>query len=109
MDKQDEQQLKRADNLLVYNVPIELIQQYVSMAKLFYQNQMWKVLEEGMALLVSEKSNVQSEWQAKVEAAISDITKRIENLELIVRVLAEKSEQKRVEPAVSFRPEEVMK
>ena len=56
-------------NWRVYNVPVELISKYISYAKLHYNNEVWKVMEEGMKLLL-ERDEISM-----------DIVDRIKNLE----------------------------
>lgn len=66
MDKKEEKQ-QRVD-LKVYDVPIELKNKYMSMAKLDYDNKMWKVLEAGMENLIDERNNKVSELEDEVQS-----------------------------------------
>ena len=61
------------DKLIVYDVPINLIKQYISMAKLFCDNKMWKALERGMELMLAEYSGQRTEWQQKFELRLSNV------------------------------------
>ena len=39
-------------NWRTFNVPVELISKYISYAKLHYNNEVWKVMEQGMELIL---------------------------------------------------------
>jgi len=73
----------------VYDCPIELINKHISYAKLHFDNQVWKVMEKGMNLILEE----QSEWRFKVE-------KRLELLENTV--FKEKKEEEESEIPKTF-------
>lgn len=60
----------------VYDMPTDLANKYISMAKLYYDNEVWRVLEHGMELMVEEHTT-------KVE----DLEDRIDRLEAKVSVL----------------------
>lgn len=55
-------------DLKVYDVPIELKNKYISMAKLEYDNELWKVLAAGMDKLIEER-------QDKVPALENEVQK----------------------------------
>jgi len=74
---------KRVD-LKVYDVPVELKNQYISMAKLDYDNELWKVLEAGMEKLQDERQNKIPEMEEKVMALqkqIAELKLRMDNME----------------------------
>lgn len=68
-------------NWRVYNVPVELISKYISFAKLYYNNEVWKVMEYAMELLEKEQTGVQN------------VAERIETLEKRVKVLESRLEE----------------
>lgn len=89
-DEEDEQstveqikELKREGNddasvdFKVYDMPISLIQKYISMAKLRYDNQVWKVLEKGMKLMQEEETT----WKDRVDEKLEEHKKRIKALD----------------------------
>lgn len=47
----------------IYDCPTELINKYISYAKLYHDNQVWQVMERGMKLLMEEEK----EWRIQVE------------------------------------------
>lgn len=54
-------------NMKVYDVPVELKNKYISMAKLDHDNQMWKVLEKGMSMMEDERNNKVPRLEERVE------------------------------------------
>lgn len=78
----------------VYDMPSELVNQYISMAKLYYDNQVWKVLEQGMDLLLAQRTPSE-EMQNEIE----ELQLQVEKLKKEVRMLqAQKHEEDDVEP-----------
>lgn len=68
----------------VYDVPIELKNKYISLAKLEYDNEMWKVLEAGMNALLEERERKVPELETKVgqlQKQIVFLKTKIEDLE----------------------------
>lgn len=68
----------------VYDMPVELKNKYISMAKLDYDNEMWKVLEAGMDALQEERERKIPELEQKVDNLQKQIVylkTKIENLE----------------------------
>lgn len=68
----------------VYDMPVELKNKYISMAKLDYDNQMWKVLEAGMDALSEERERKVPELEEKVDQLqkqIAYLKVKIEDLE----------------------------
>jgi len=47
-------------NWRVYNMPLELINRYISYAKLRFNNEVWKVLEYGMSLIDEQETTAKS-------------------------------------------------
>lgn len=82
------------DKLVVYEVPVELIKQYISLAKLFFDNKMWKALEEGMRLILEKHQGKKSDWQNNVMEAISELSVRIQNVESVISTLSSQKEEK---------------
>jgi len=59
-NKEDESQLWQPENptdFKVYDVPTELKNDYISMAKLRYDDDVWKVMADAMAALKEDKFN----------------------------------------------------
>lgn len=54
-DTVDEEDVELEDddriNFKVYDMPVELVQEYCAMAKLHYDNEVWQVLADAMALM----------------------------------------------------------
>lgn len=50
----------------VYDVPVDLKNQYISMAKLHYDNQVWKVLADAMELLLEEQTTRVDELEERI-------------------------------------------
>ena len=48
-------------------MPVDLINKYVSYAKLYFNNEVWRVLEKGMKLIMQEET----EWKIQVEKRLS--------------------------------------
>lgn len=64
----------------IYDVPVELKNKYISLAKLDYDNQVWKVLERGMELINDERrTKVQ-----RLQEQIAELNERIDTLERTV-------------------------
>lgn len=71
-------------DLHVYDVPVEVKNKYISMAKLDYDNEMWKVLEAGMERLQEDRKTRVPELEEKVnglQKQIIYLKTRIEELE----------------------------
>jgi len=65
-------------NWRVYDCPTDLINKYISYAKLYEDNQVWKVLERGMRLLMKEEDD----WKQSVERRIKSLEDKINNKEI---------------------------
>lgn len=63
-------------DFVVYNMPVPLIQKYISYAKLYYDNEVWKVLAKAMELLVEE----QTTWRDSVEYRLGDLEMKVESM-----------------------------
>lgn len=53
---EDDSEINTVD-MKIYDMPIELKNKYISMAKLDYDNKVWKVLEKGMQKLEEERND----------------------------------------------------
>jgi hypothetical protein len=62
-------------NWRVYNVPIELISKYISYAKLHFDNEVWKVMDLGMTLIL------------EADTTAKGLKERLETLESEVQAL----------------------
>lgn len=54
-------------DLKVYDIPVEVKNKYISMAKLDYDNELWRVLEAGMEKLEDERDRKVPELEEKVD------------------------------------------
>lgn len=61
----------------VYNCPVELKNELVSMAKLHYDNEMWKVIADGLELLKKEKDGEFEERYAELEGRVSRLEEEL--------------------------------
>lgn len=71
-------------DMKIYDIPVELQNKYISMAKLDYDNQMWKVLEAGMDALMEERQRKVPELEQRVnelQKQIGYLKMKIEELE----------------------------
>jgi len=57
----------------IYNMPVELINQYISYAKLYFNNEVWRVLEKGMKLIKEEET----EWKVQVEKRLRALEEEV--------------------------------
>lgn len=64
-------------NWRVFNIPTELISKYISYAKLHFNNDVWKVMELGMILILD------------ADLTASGMKERLEKLEAEVQALKE--------------------
>lgn len=68
----------------VYDMPVELKNKYISLAKLEHDNQMWKVLEEGFKLMMEERRTWKEDAEKEIEslkAEVQFLKTKVENLE----------------------------
>jgi len=71
------------DKLVVYDMPHDLINQYISIAKLFFDNKMCLAMAEGMKLLLEKYGSNES------------AARRLENVEIALNaLLLERKEEK---------------
>lgn len=73
-EKQDELAPENPTDFKVYDVPGELKDQYISMAKLQYDNDVWKVMADAMAALKEDKFSrvdILNERVAQLEDEVS--------------------------------------
>lgn len=72
--KMGEIKLERSVRIFkVYDCPVELINKYISYAKLHFGNQVWKVMEKGMNLIMNE----QSEWKVTVDTRLKALEDKV--------------------------------
>ena len=91
------------DRLLVYDMPIDLIKQYISISKLFYNNQMWRALQDGMKLLLAEKENKKPEWQENTEKLTLELLRRVDNVEIVLnKLLTEHNQDEKPKETKTF-------
>jgi len=60
----------------IYDCPVELIKQYIAYARIHFDNQVWKVLEKGMKLIL-EKDKECKEWRDDIERRVRELEKKI--------------------------------
>lgn len=74
-EKFAEKAAKEADlvDFTVYDVPVELKNQYISMAKLHYDNKVSKVLEDAMEALKEENTSRVDELEERVQVLESKV------------------------------------
>ena len=58
----------------IYDCPVELINKCISYSKLYFDNQVWKVLEKGMNLIMNEEMD----WRISVENRLATLEQRLE-------------------------------
>jgi len=74
-------------NWRVFNVPIELISKYISYAKLHFNNEVWKVMDLGMNLIL------------EADITAKGLQERVEILEAEVQALKQLiNKEKGIEP-----------
>lgn len=91
MNEKEEQKV----DFKVYDVPVELKNKYISMAKLDYDNQMWRVLEEGMKRLEEERKNKVPELEEKID----DLQKQLVYLKSRLDEIEDKGASNASEPS----------
>ena len=64
--KQNEKNVKKAITFRVFDMPVELFQDYVAYAKLYFDNSMWKVLKKGMELIKSDEARTKSQYEERL-------------------------------------------
>lgn len=89
-------------DLKVYDVPVELKNKYISLAKLEYDNQLWKVLEAGMDKLIEERQDKVPE----LENEVSKLQKQIVILKQEIEELKQVDEEPEPEGPVTFGPQQ---
>ena len=60
-------------NWRVYNIPLDLINRYISYAKLRYDNEVWRVLEYGMQL-IDERETIAKSLEQRIIQLEADVT-----------------------------------
>jgi len=69
-------------NWRIYGMPVDLINWYISYAKLYCDNEVWKVVELGKKAIEKEKE----EWKIEIE-------KRLNQIENILEKMTKKKEE----------------
>ncbi len=78
--------LKRKDeddariDFKVYNMPVDLVQRFISRAKLYYDNEVWRVLKKADKLLHEEETS----WRDKVNNRLDVLEGEIKKLRAIL-------------------------
>jgi len=79
----DVRMVTEGEKLVVYDMPIDLIKQYISMAKLFFDNKMHLAMAEGMKLLLEKYGDNEG------------MSRRLDNIEIALNaLLLERKEEK---------------
>jgi len=52
----------------IFDMPVELVKEYVAFAKLYHENKVWKVLERGMELMKLEEKKLKTQIDTRVTA-----------------------------------------
>ena len=77
-------------NWRVFNVPIELISKYISYAKLHFNNEVWKVMDFGMSLVL------------EADITAKGLQERVETLEAEVQALKQLINKEKKNEPVTF-------
>ena len=64
---------EKGTNLLVYNVPKELISKCISLAKLYYDNELWRVLEIGVERILTDKDK----WKVEIDFRLAALEAKL--------------------------------
>lgn len=98
MDKKTREEVKREisekadrdnrNDVTIYNVPDNVWSDFVSAAKLHYDNEGWKVLKEGLASLMEDKTSRVDELEARIER----LEEKLGKLALVVQNLKDGAE-----------------
>ena len=59
----------------IYDMPVELVNQLISYAKLYHDNEVWQVIEKGMNLIMNESK----EWKILVDTRLTALEDRVFN------------------------------
>lgn len=83
MTNQDRNEKTDRVNMKVYDMPVELKNKYISLAKLEYDNKLWKVLDEAFRKLEEEKTKVEEidEKTEELQKQILYLKNKIETIE----------------------------
>ena len=69
-------------NFKVYDMPTDLVNQYISLAKLDYNNEVWRVLEEAMKLLKKDRTVVDQERFEAMEQRLFELEEEVQALRI---------------------------
>ena len=76
----EKQEKKEVITFRIYDMPVELFKEYVAYAKLYFDNQMWKVLEKGMELIKLDEAKKKTEFEnrlTKLEDRVASLEKDV--------------------------------
>jgi len=82
----DEKKKPEGEKLVIYDVPLTLIKQWISLSKLFFDNKMCLALDEGMGLLLMKYGDKKSE--------LAELRKRIDDLEVAINMIMKRTSSK---------------
>ncbi len=85
-------------NLLVYNVPNELYTKCISLAKLYYDNELWRVLEAGVERILTDKDK----WKEEINNHFKEHEIRFATIEAKLAFLMESSNKDEEKEATTF-------
>lgn len=86
MSEYDEEELKKeiekkkGKDVTIYNVPEEVWSDFVSMAKLHYDNEGWRVLKDALESLKEDKTSRVDRVEEKVDVLASTINQLAEEM-----------------------------
>ena len=85
-----EEKKPEGDKLVVYDMPLDLIKQWISLTKLFFDNKMHLAMAEAMDLMREKYGGTIK------DSKIAELSARIENVEIALNALL--IERKKTEP-----------
>ncbi len=90
---------KEGDNRIdfkVYNMPVDLVQRFISRAKLYYDNEVWRVLKKADKLLTEEETSRTDKMEKRIDALEAEIAK----LRQMQEVSANEDEKSELKPTL---------
>jgi len=85
-----EEKKPEGDKLVVYDMPLDLIKQWISLTKLFFDNKMHLAMAEALELMREKYGGTSKDNK------IAELSARIENVEIALNALL--IERKKTEP-----------
>ena len=82
------------DKLVIYDMPLDLIKQWISLTKLFFNNKMCLAMADAKELLLEKYSN--NDKLKELESIIVNLNKRVDDIEIVLNVLL--TQHKKEEP-----------